>query len=168
MAKPTQKQFDAMREQIGPPAKLTINDKERWAWQLRIGGYSQDQIGQLLGYRSSDGVATAIKRYQAKHIDVPAMDVEALVQLELARLDALLVALQPGIDAGESDAVRAAVQISAARRQLLGLDAPTKHATLHIGPDGKSVELVRLNLPEADIVEGAVTVTEEGDGQADC
>ena len=58
---------------------------------------------------------------------------ESVRELELARLDRLLLALDGRVRSGDPQAVNTAIRISESRRRLLGVDAPEKQEIEHKG-----------------------------------
>jgi hypothetical protein len=66
---------------------------------------------------------------------------ERLCELEIRRLDALTMALAPGIQSGDVRAILAAVRVMERRAKLLGLDGPQRFA----GPDGGPVAITVIH-----------------------
>jgi len=79
-----------------------------------------------------------------------------LVDLELARLDQLLVAMWPKAMQGSGWAVERCLSIMERRARLLGLDAPTKHEVMTI--DAIDAEIRHL---EAELAGRAGTAPAE-------
>lgn len=105
--------------------------------ELRIRGLSFHKIGKALGISH----VQAWNDYQRVMRDLHALEIEKGTQLrdiETRRLDHMLAKLEPGIDAGDAQAIQAALAISKRRAALWGLDAPAKLE--HSGPDGKPIE----------------------------
>lgn len=96
---------------------------ENQALRMRTAGATYDQIAEALGYRDHSGAWAAVDRALARerHANVTQHREESL-----ARLDRMLRTLEPGMQAGDVAAVRAAVQVERRRAALLGLDAPTQ------------------------------------------
>lgn len=93
----------------------------------RIAGMTYPQLAEK--YSLSQSTAHDIV---AKHIDntiKPAA--EQLIELEVMRLDRLLLALQPRIDAGDPRSVEAAIKIGESLRKLKGIDAVAKIEVEH-------------------------------------
>jgi hypothetical protein len=61
--------------------------------------------------------------------------------LEIRRLDALTVALAPGIQSGDVRAILAAVRVMERRAKLLGLDGPQQFA----GPAGGPIPITIIH-----------------------
>lgn len=110
-----------------PPGKA--GDRERRASRqqramaLRLGGASFRQIGQALGVSQMQAYRDVQESLRAV-VALRDSQVEEFRELELARLDGLLVALAAGVRTGSVDAINGARRISESRRRLLGLDAP--------------------------------------------
>jgi hypothetical protein len=116
---------------VGPESKfsrraLTAQVKEEQALDLRLAGHTFDVIAAQIGYatRSSAyrAVSRALQRIRA-HTDQTA---EQLRQLEDARYDRMLRAIDDKVQQGDPGAIDRALRISKARRELWGLDAPTR------------------------------------------
>jgi hypothetical protein len=92
------------------------------ALELRIAGLTFRQIAVQLGVDARtayDDVQTELGALDP----VVAKQAERLRDLEVARLDRLWLALNPGIKAGQPGAVLAAVRVMERRAKLLGLDS---------------------------------------------
>lgn len=98
-------------------------ERDAEAARLRGAGHSFTAIAQRLGYADSSGACKAYRRALAA---APAEAVAELRALESARLDQLLVKLQPGIEDGDTKAISEARKISESRRRLHGLDGAVK------------------------------------------
>ena len=97
------------------------------ALELRKHGASYREIAEALhvslgtAYRDIQIELAAAVKLKNKRAD-------ELVELEVQRLDQWLLALDKGINAGQTKAIAQAIKIGARRARLLGLDAPTKIA----------------------------------------
>jgi hypothetical protein len=128
---------------------LTISDKGALAFQLRLKGESNNAIQSLLQYGDSKGVNRAISKYIDEELTPVPDIVDHAVSLELARYDNWLVRLQKQIvKGGQSglNAIHAALKVSKARRELLGLDAPVQSEVLYADATGRLIK--QLVLPE--------------------
>lgn len=103
-------------------------DRTRLALDLRRSGASYRQIADALDI----SVATAHKRVRAGLRMVIQEPAEALLKIELDRLDAMLAGLWGGVTAGDPKAVLAAVKVETLRAKLLGLEQPQKVSIEHI------------------------------------
>lgn len=104
-------------------------ERRRRVWELRLQGFSIDQIAEKIGC-SPHTVARDLDETRLLYAELIGRDYETWRQLELARLDALDVRNSVLLDDHDPRTVSAAIQnalaISAARRRLLGLDAPRR------------------------------------------
>lgn len=98
----------------------------RWdsALKLRIQGKSYPAIAEELGYADASGAYRAIMACLAQSSQESGL--EQVRQIEVARLDALLEKLWPGVEEGDTDSIKTYIAVSARRAKLLGLDAPVK------------------------------------------
>ncbi len=86
------------------------------AVELRTRGWTYEDIAADMGYANRGTVYAIIRQALANQ---EAEDVEQYRELEMARLDRLLLSLKPRIDAGEVSAIREARRISEARVRLI-------------------------------------------------
>ena len=94
----------------------------------RINGLTYSKIALEFGV-SDETVSKNVKACLESRLGET---VAVLVELENARFDQMLEKLKPGIDAGDPQAVNAALRVSDARRKMFGLDAAIKiDATFH-------------------------------------
>lgn len=105
-------------------------DLDRAVLRFAAMGYSGDALADVvssaIGYSVSRGpIERSVERVFR---EVKVADVETLRRREYAHLDAITGALAPGLTAGDPTVRQGTagrlVQVSAARRKLLGLDAP--------------------------------------------
>ena len=101
------------------PRRLRAMEKQLAALELRKTGMTFEAIAKTLGYQSRasafKAVMTAIKELKRE----PAQE---LVELELARLDAMLAGLWPSATTGDARSVDSLLRLSERRARLLGLD----------------------------------------------
>jgi hypothetical protein len=102
---------------------LLALERQRQALELRKAGVGFQQIADQLGYGGPSGAFNAVARALQKVIQEPA---EAVLALELARLDAMLLGLWPKARAGHASAVDRVLKLMDRRAKYLGLDAPVK------------------------------------------
>jgi len=111
------------------PRAVTTQVKEEHALGLRLARYTYGMIAAQVGYASRSSayraVGRAFHRIRA-HTDQTA---EELRQLEDARLDRMLRAIDDKVQRGELAAIDRALRISQARRELWGLNAPAQIQT---------------------------------------
>ena len=103
-------------------AKTHHQERRIKAVSLRLSGLSWAQIGERLNI-SASGAKALVNRSLER---AESRNVEDMRALENARLDRAQAAIWPGVLKGEKSAVSAYLQISAARRQMNGLNAPTQ------------------------------------------
>lgn len=108
----------------GTPAstRLAVAERRRRALELRRAGVGYEDIVRLhpeLGYKSRGACATDVKRALEQTITEPARD---LIQLELDRLDRMLLGLWNGAAKGNVAAVDRVLRIMERRARYQGLD----------------------------------------------
>lgn len=99
------------------------------ALELRKTGMTYAQIAQELG-GTQVSVFNLVKRRLAKIQQKTSELAEAVVQIELQRLDQMLEKLNPKIEKGDTMAIAVALKIQERRSKYLGLDAPEKSVIL--------------------------------------
>lgn len=107
---------------------ITIDEKWRKALELRKMHLTYAEIGERLGC-APDTAATWVRKALKFSMG---KEVEDYRNLELVRLDELARSLYPMALAGDLDYVKAYLDVSKARRMLLGLDM-TKQEVTHKG-----------------------------------
>ena len=120
LARPGKKNFNP-----GSPVKLQSREHEIKALDLRKKGYSYSDIGKALGI-STPSAFNAVMRVLAAYEQDIQERVPQVRQMELLRLDAHEKALSAKCAAGDTKAIMTALQVSARRAKLMGLDAPTQ------------------------------------------
>jgi hypothetical protein len=105
--------------------RLAAREREQRAVQLRRAGMSYDAIAKTLECTRS-GAFKAVARVLARIAKDAREDAGLIRDLEVQRLDALLVAVWPKAVKGDVAAVDRALRIAERRARLLGLDAPVK------------------------------------------
>ena len=117
-----------------PPGQVERRAERRVkALELRKAGCSYREIGTALQCSPKTAffdVRAALRELKKTEEDVGG----EVLQLELARLDALWRAGWTRAQKGDPQAIRACLGIAKRRAELLGLDAPDKHE--HTGKDG--------------------------------
>ncbi len=116
--------------------KAATAEKQRRALALRRGGATYDQISKELGYAGASRAYNLVKDAIAA---IPREEAIEVREMELQRLDVMLVALWPKARAGHAESVDRILRIMKRRAEYLGLDAPKKQE--HSGPDGGPIEL---------------------------
>jgi len=105
--------------------RLQAVERSKQALELRKGGASFPEIARALGYAAPAGAYQAVMSALRKTLKEPAEEVRTL---EVARLDAMLLALWAQVKQGNQGAIDKALKVEERRARLLGLDAPTKIA----------------------------------------
>ena len=104
-------------------SRLALRERQRRALELRLAGHTYQQIADALGSKSKCGAYKAVEGALREVTREPA---EAVRELELQRLDAMLAALWPQMQKSDIQALAGCLRISERRCRLLGLDAPHK------------------------------------------
>jgi len=116
--------------------KAGILERQLEALELRKRGFAFREIGRRLNIshvQASRDVNAELGRLAELCKD----SAEELRQLELERLDMLMLGLEPMARVGKPDAVNAYLKVMERRSKLLGLDAPAKQE--HTGKDGGAI-----------------------------
>ena len=103
--------------------RLAAIAKQQQALELRKAGVSYVAIADTLGYSGPSGAFNAIQSALKRTLQEPADDLRTI---EVARLDAMLLAIWPGVKQGNYGAIDRAIRIMERRARLLGLDAPAR------------------------------------------
>jgi len=122
---------------------------------LRLAGNTYSEIATTAGYSSASSAHRAVK---AELDALPRENAEAVRTMELARLDAMLSALDDKIEAGDTKAIGTALRIMDRRAKYLGLDGPIKIDMRQRIID----EAHRLGLDEAEMLAAAEEILREG------
>lgn len=109
--------------------RIKAHDRHLKALELRKAGATYQAIAEQLGYAHAKGahkaVASALKATLREAAD-------GLRELELVRLDAMLLALWRRVQNGDERAIDRALKIAQRRARLLGLDAPPELLSLDL------------------------------------
>ena len=116
--------FNSLRENIKTSDVLTA-----------LAGATYQAIAEQLGYANAKGAHKAVASAMKLTLCEPA---EELRELEVARLDAMLLALWRRVQSGDEKAIDRALKIAERRAKLLGLDAPQRLE--QAGPEGGPVQ----------------------------
>ena len=125
------------------PRRLAAVEKQRQALQLRYGGATYYAIAQALGYATAQGALLAVEAGLRRTVQEPA---DQLRQLDLGRIDAMLLAIWAKARAGDYEAIDMVLKLLTRRAKLLGLDAPVRQELT--GPDGGPIELAAVTLSQ--------------------
>ena len=107
-------------------------DRHLQALELRKAGVSYRHIAQQLGYSGVSGAHSAVARALKQVIQEPGAQV---LQLEVERLDALLLALWPNAKRGDYGAIDRVLKIMERRAKLLGLDMVAANTVQNLNID---------------------------------
>lgn len=134
------------RESTTSARKLKVAERRAFVFRLRARGkpYSEIAAEAILhfgldrlpkGYDSRYAYKDVIGVLKVLSTEV-AENASEVRRLEVSRLDFMLNALWPKIEAGQTGAIGKGLDIMKRRASLFGLDAPTKIAP--VTPDGKN------------------------------
>jgi hypothetical protein len=124
--------------------QVRAHERHLQALELRKAGVTYEVIAGQLGYANASGARKAVVSALKATLREPAAE---LRELELARLDAMLLPLWRRVQAGDEKAIDRALRIMERRARLLGLDRKTAEGE---APDTVKVvvEYVDAELPE--------------------
>jgi len=124
--------------------RVRAHERHLQALELRKAGVTYEVIAGQLGYANASGARKAVVSALKATLREPAAE---LRELELARLDAMLLPLWRPVQAGDEKAVDRALRIMERRARLLGLDRKTAEGEV---PDTVKVvvEYLDAELPE--------------------
>ena len=124
--------------------QVRAHERHLQALELRKAGVTYEVIAGQLGYANASGARKAVVSALKATLREPAAE---LRELELARLDAMLLPLWRRVQAGDEKAVDRALRIMERRARLLGLDRKTAEGEV---PDTVKVvvEYLDAELPE--------------------
>lgn len=108
--------------------RMDATQRQRQALELRMAGYGFDVIAERLGYSGPSGAHKAVTSALKKTIQEPA---DAVREMEVKRLDAMLAAIWVKVKQGNEYAIDRALKIMARRAAYLGLDAPKEVKVNH-------------------------------------
>lgn len=106
------------------PSKIPVGIRANMAFELRKVGAPYDLIARKLGYQNAKTCEQSIRRVLAKKYQPD--DVEHVVHMELARLDALQLVAWRRAREGDLAAIDRVLKIMERRAQYLGLDTKTE------------------------------------------
>jgi hypothetical protein len=104
-------------------AEIEARRRDARVFELRIQGFTFEQIASEVGYQGASGAWQAYQRVKESHIFE---SVEEARQLELMRLDEMQFAIWDRAINGELSALSCVLKIMDRRAKLLGLDKPEK------------------------------------------
>jgi hypothetical protein len=119
--------------------QIASHDRKLQALELRKAGATYQVIADRLGYRGPSGAHKAVVAALKATLREPA---DALRELEVARLDAALLAIWRNVQGGDYRAIDRLLGIMKRRIELLGLAQPPRRAALTL--DEIEAELQRI------------------------
>lgn len=128
-------------EDAASPRRITAAEKRARALELRKAGATYDQIARQVGFSERGAAYRAVQTALLEITQEPAQEVR---QLELERLDAMLLGLWPAARKGKEGAVDRVLRIMERRAKLLGLDAPVKADVGVHQADPRDAELIEM------------------------
>jgi hypothetical protein len=125
------------------PASSRLRQRPATALKLRLRGLSYKQIADTLKCHPSTAhsyICATLQNF------VPKETAEAVLQLELVRLDELQGAIYLQALAGDLGAVKASLKIQDQRQKLLGLRPTNNQPSLHFNVGGGNARGLGINL----------------------
>lgn len=120
-------------------------ERENLMYELRLGGYTLQQIAVKLDVTVSCVSQAISKRLKKRHQPL----LEELRAVELDRLDKYLKALEERIERGDTLAIQTALRVADRRSKLLGLDMD------HLKVNPNTGELSEIDLELQDLLSSA-------------
>jgi hypothetical protein len=122
------------------PNAIKLQQRRAAALDYRLQGHAYHRIAKVLSCHPSTAHDYVVK---ALRDIVPREKAEAVLQLELARLDAMQGAIFANAAGGDIPSIDACLRITHQRARLLGLYPNDKHNSLHVSvgdPDRPNAE----------------------------
>ena len=127
------------------PKRISHAQKSVDILEMRRRGKTYDEIGAKYGIRACS-VKKTVDKEIAKIQDKLADKASALIAMELRRLDGLFEIMYNQGRQGDTQAVMACIRIMERRAKLCGIDKPEQRQVEHSGPEGKPIEVLKLDL----------------------
>ena len=128
-----------MRATNNQSRRVAAHDRQLRALELRKAGATYQAIAEQLGYAHAKGAYKAVASALKLTLREPANE---LRELEVARLDAALLAIWRHVQSGDYRAIDRLLGIMKRRIELLGLAQPPRRAPLTL--DEIEAELQRI------------------------
>ena len=141
-----------------------IAERQRQALEMRKAGATYEQIAKALKFADRSNVRKAVQSALQAIIKEPA---EEVLQLELQRLDAMIVGLWAKAKTGDGQAVDRVLRIMERRAGYLGLDAPKRVEQTNIEASATPHEELLSRLAGIASTVGAGGVPSPTDGEAE-
>jgi len=127
--------------------------RARQGWDLRVAGYSWDEIAEQLGFANKSNAYRSVHSYLGT---VPQFDAERERELWRQRLEWLWRKARRDVDEQRPGALTGGVRIAQAAARLSGLDAP-EQVVIHNPTVAEINALVqRLTVPQPRVIEANV------------
>ena len=107
------------------PRNVKAAEKAHKAFEMRKAGATYKQIGAALGFSPQYAYECITKNLGKMRKDME-QTIEDVREMELERLDGLLLGQWPRAKGGDSQAANTVVRIMERRSKVMGLDAPAK------------------------------------------
>ncbi len=132
-----------------------VAERRSKAVQMRVDGYSLEAVALSLEYDSTAEAANDITRALEEAIAAQVHTVDVYREIEVRRLDQMLLALHPGIQRGTPRAIEIALKVAERRAKLLGLDSATKLELTTIDAVDQQIALLTEELARQAAAMGA-------------
>jgi hypothetical protein len=106
--------------------QVPIVERRRTAVEMKIAGASWQTIADELGFDSKASAYNDVRRGLQKAVAELAIPLEEYRQLTLDRLEAMINALWPKVEEGDTKAIDSTLRILNQQADLLGLKAPAR------------------------------------------
>lgn len=127
----------------------------RQAMEMKVQGFTYDQIAADLGYGTAEAAATDVREeLERDFLANENVSAEVLRSIEIKRLNMLYNALMIGIERGNTRSIDIAVKVSERIAKLTGIEAAQK------------VEVMEMNSVNAEIERLQREIAERRQGQA--
>jgi len=139
------------RRQKTSPKKIEREERARKALALRRAGLDYDRIAQETGYANRSGAYKAVAGLLAERVKASESVADGVIDLELERLDVMLVGIWDKARRGDLHAVDRVIRIGERRAKLLGIDSPERREIS--GPEGGEIQVRSAMIwipPESD------------------
>jgi hypothetical protein len=141
--------------------QVRAHERHLRALELRKAGATYETIAGQLGYANASGARKAVASALKATLREPA---EELRTLELARLDAMALALWRRVQDGDEKAVDRVLRIMERRARLLGLDAAAR--TELSGAGGEPLALAIVARQARERLEAKLEAISQARGQS--
>lgn len=134
--------------------EIELSDRKiRDAYARHLAGASWHDIAEEFGYANAGSAQVSVSRYiQRTAYRLDQAEREAMLRVELDRLDALQRAVWPSAMTGDAKGVEAALKVMDRRHRLLGFNKPDERVSNQtlIVPADRFVETLKEAIEERD------------------